>query len=81
MILELDVSERPHFATQIFYLIKFSTDRLTDAFRLEYGLDFFTVRNLFNLRGAFWHTAVRTMHLPVSSFVFHSSLLIAKSVE
>jgi len=47
------------------------------------GLIFFTVRRRFSPRGAFWHTTIHAflMYLPVSSFVYHSSLLTAKSVD
>jgi len=49
-------------------------------------LIFSTVQHHFGLRGAFWHTAVCTIHsswiyLPVPSFVFCSSLLKVKSVN
>jgi len=71
------------------YLIKFSTDWLTaclpacfqTSITWGYVLDFFTVRRHFGVRGALWHTAVCTMHSSWTSFVFHSSLLTAKSVD
>ena len=47
------------------------------------GLGF--VQRCFSPGGAFWHTAVHAMYssgfLPVSSFVFHLSLLTVKNID
>jgi len=86
------LSKNYHRILKISYLTEFSTDYTNCLMpsdqrnSIMVKINFFTVRCRFSPRGAFWHTAVCSMHssgtyTPQSSFVFHSSLLTVNSIN